>query len=130
MSSIREKFLNSQVIKSETLEFPEIDNDGKPLKVKVKGISYAERTQLLSDTFLEGGRFDMVKMMPRAIIATFHDPDNNKPIFQAADSDTIANLAPEIIERARVSIWRVIGLSTDELEKKSEGTAVSAPSSL
>ena len=75
-------------------------------------------------------RLDMVKMMPRSIIATFYDPLNDKPIFQAADHDAIGKLAPEVIEKAREVIWRVIGLATDEIEKKSEGTAESGPSSL
>lgn len=124
--SIREKFLRAQPKRSEILEYPELG-----IKVRVKGMSYKDRTELIKDCFLADDKLDMVKMVPRAIIATFVDPINDQPIFTRADNDVILSLSPEVIESARQVIWRVIGLMPDDAEKNSETeVAASAPASV
>lgn len=125
MSDLREKFLNAKPTKSEILEYPEIG-----LKVKVRGLSYQARTTLLKDAMISDTQLDMVKMVPRAIIATFTDPLNDQPIFTEADNDVILSLDDSVIEKARAVIWRVLGLSPEDVEKNSDKTKASAPSSV
>lgn len=124
MSTIREALLtSSKNLRTEILEFPELG-----IKVKVKGMTFSARTLFLRDCMLTEDRLDMVKAVPRAIIETFVDPLNDQPIFTAADNDAILALSHETIDVAREVVWRVIGLSAEEAEKKSEVTQASGPS--
>lgn len=113
MSEIRERILNTKTTRSEIFESAQWG-----VKIKVKGMSYAKRTEMLKECAVSADRVDMAKMVPWAIIETFHDPLNDQPIFTNADRDAIASQSPEAIEEARVVIWRVIGLSVEEVEKK------------
>lgn len=124
--SIREKLLGGNKPRSEVFEDAELE-----VTAKVLGMSYEARTIFLRECMLPGSedRLDMAIAAPRAIIETFVDPLNGQPVFTAADRGAIGALSPELVERMRVVVWRVIGLDAGELEKNSAPTeGVVAPS--
>lgn len=113
---LRDKILQAQDLKGETINVPEWDVD-----IEVCGISGKARANLLKIGFT-GDILDLEKMYPVLLSESLRDPETKEKIFKPEDYDALLEKNGAVIERLSRIAARKAGLLTGsigEAEKNS-----------
>ncbi|MBV9772646.1 MAG: hypothetical protein JO040_01770 [Gemmatimonadetes bacterium] len=127
MSSIRERILAAQDLRSETVTIPEWD-----VTVEVRGLTGTQRARLMKSGFDASGTVDFERLYPELVIASTFDPATGEAVFGEADRDALNGKSGSALERLAQAAMRVSGLSPDATaaaEKNSEATPSDASTS-
>lgn len=118
MSNIRQKILNAQDIRSETVAVPEWD-----VTVEVRGLTGTQRARLMKSGFDARGTVDFERLYPELLIASVFDPESGTAVFGEADRDLLNAKSGAAIERIAQVAMRVSGLSPDAGESAEKNFA-------
>jgi hypothetical protein len=118
--SLRDLILNSQDIPSEIINIPEWKT-----KVKVQGMTGAERTRILELASANDGQMNLQMVYPEIVISTSFDPETGEQIFSPEDRAALLSKSATALDRLATVGMRLSGFTqeaSDELGKDSSET--------
>lgn len=108
--SVRDKILKANDIKEKEINIPEWD-----VNVLVRGLTGRQRAKLLQDAVDAKGKIDLEKIYPELAIFSVYDPATNKPVFESADRDILAEKSGAALERIAQMAMSLSGLQPESL---------------
>jgi hypothetical protein len=136
MSALRDKILNAQDIKKETVHVDEWDAD-----LIVRGLTGKERADIIDKATVKetndkgeviNSSVDQLVLLPLLIIATTTDPADGSPVFGDADRDALNDKSSSAIDKVSAVSLRLSGMTKQEgdaIAKNSAATASAASAS-
>ena len=106
----REKILNANDRREETVTVPEWDTD-----LLVIGQTAAARARWIQDAVVDG-KLDFSRVYADLVIACAHDPETRLPVFEETDREALNQKSGAALELVAQAAIRVNALSTTAID--------------
>lgn len=112
MTDLRNEILSKDDIKEKKIKVEEWD-----CEILVKGLTGKERSEVLNNALTKNNTFDFSRAYADLVIATAHDPETGKKIFNKTDRDALNNKSGSALEKIAGVAVDLSGLGKGQLSK-------------
>lgn len=92
--SLKDRILKADDLGSEIVDVPEWGE-----KVKIKGMSGAERATVMRVVLDKDGNVDQGQLYPLLCQSCLYDPETDEKVFEPEDTEAILSKSGEVLER-------------------------------